>query len=61
MFELLIKGDHAMKYRCTNCKYKFEPKAGKVPQRCPYCNAQAVRKDETASDILEQIENNDRF
>ena len=50
-----------MKYRCTNCKYKFEPKMGKVPQRCPYCNASAVRKDETASDILEQIENNDRF
>jgi len=50
-----------MKYRCVNCKYKFETKMGKIPARCPYCNSQSIRKDESAQEILEQLDANDRL
>jgi predicted Zn-ribbon and HTH transcriptional regulator len=53
-----IKKVMLMKYICGNCKYRFEPKTGKVPKTCPFCNSTAVSKEATTSDILDDLSRN---
>jgi len=48
------KGERTMKYRCLNCKYKFEPKTGRIPARCPFCSSLSIKRDETAADLLSE-------
>ena len=45
-----------LKLNCTNCGYKFAPKAsGKTPERCPYCNKpETLEKTKTAQDYLDE-------
>lgn len=44
-----------MKYRCTNCGYKFAPKSDRPPNRCPFCSSPEIRIDESAQDILNEV------
>jgi predicted Zn-ribbon and HTH transcriptional regulator len=44
-----------MKYRCTGCGYKFQPKTERTPNRCPNCSSPEIKRDETAQDILNDV------
>ncbi len=44
-----------MGYFCLKCHYKYE-KAGKAPDKCPYCSSVGtIRKDQSAQDLLDNI------
>jgi len=45
------------KYQCSNCKYKFTPKAGKVPSRCPYCDKPTIAPMKGMQDLLDEVGN----
>ncbi len=45
-----------MKYRCTNCGYKFVQKSGRVPNKCPYCSSEHIKTAETAQDFINSLE-----
>lgn len=42
-----------MIYRCENCGYRFE---SEKPKRCPYCGEDSVVKEESAEELLENLE-----
>ncbi|MFH1063910.1 MAG: hypothetical protein V1729_02420 [Candidatus Woesearchaeota archaeon] len=46
-----------MKYRCTNCGYKFQPKTNRVPNSCPFCSSGFIQKNESAQDLIDSIGN----
>ncbi|HII71300.1 TPA: hypothetical protein HA265_00930 [Candidatus Woesearchaeota archaeon] len=43
-----------LKLKCMNCGYKFMPKS-RVPTKCPYCDRNSLRKDDTASSLISDV------
>ena len=42
---------------CTGCNYKFAPKTGKVPARCPYCDkVGTLQKAKQMQDWLDEVD-----
>jgi rubrerythrin len=41
------------RYVCKSCNYRFE--RDKKPNVCPYCGEKAVRCEETAEELIEDI------
>ncbi len=44
-----------VKYICKNCNYRFN--SNNDQNECPYCGRNALEKDKSASELLEEIEN----
>lgn len=42
---------------CSSCNYKFVPKTGKLPQRCPYCDrVGTLQKAKQMQDWLDEVD-----
>ena len=41
------------KYICTSCNYRFEKDGA---EDCPYCGENAIEKEKSAKELLEEVE-----
>ena len=45
-----------MRFQCTNCNFKFEPRADKVPHKCPYCDKDgAMQQAKSMQDFIDEV------
>ena len=45
-----------MRLQCSNCNYKFQPRADKVPHKCPYCDKEGgLEKAKTMQDWIDGV------
>jgi len=42
-------------YICLNCKFKF--KTSQSPRTCPYCDKDAIEKEQGADDLVDEVSN----
>ncbi|MBI5148428.1 hypothetical protein HZA33_01995 [Candidatus Pacearchaeota archaeon] len=42
------------KYRCSFCKFRFD--MARMPKFCPYCNRETVSAEETAEELIRDID-----
>jgi rRNA maturation endonuclease Nob1 len=53
--DLNIAVTHKMgRYFCQKCGYKFESE--KIKEICPYCGKKTVKEEETAEEIMKDVE-----
>ncbi len=45
-----------VEFICENCRYRFNSEKACEKNPCPYCGEKAVKKEESISDILNNIE-----
>lgn len=46
---------------CSNCNYKFSPKTGVFPKRCPYCDkVGTLQKSKQMQDFLDEVSSDDK-
>ncbi|MBD3203860.1 hypothetical protein GF327_06170 [Candidatus Woesearchaeota archaeon] len=53
-----------IKYKCTNCKYKFSRNQNVSFKQCPYCGKKdTIQQDtqDTATKILDEVSTYDRI
>lgn len=48
--------------KCNRCSYTFSVQENQIPNKCPYCAKEGtIRQQITSSDILREVEQEDRF
>jgi hypothetical protein len=41
---------------CEHCNYKFEPKGGIIPKKCPYCDREGtLQKSKSMQDWIDEV------
>jgi len=48
------------KFVCKNCTFRFEADADKTGSVCPYCGERKLIKDESAEELVGEVEEDGR-